>query len=130
MNRVVNKVQSTQQQLATKLQEMQVTMQVIQMQYAAAPNETHQDYGGLQDYVGRGYQGNQSSYQIQGVHSKQNSSNWCRGRGGRATINLKPYYWTHRICAHLGKYFRTSEDGQQKYTVWCNKISVSERNLT
>ena len=109
---------------------MQVMMQSIQMQYAAAPNETHQDYGGLQDYVGRGYQGNQSSYHVQGVHDKQNISNWRGGRGGRSNINLKHYCWKHIICIYLGKYVRTPEDGEQKYIVWCNKISVSERNCT
>ena len=88
MNRVVNKVQSTQQQLVTQLQEMQVMMQAIQMQYAAAPYEIQQDYVGLQDYVGRVYQGNQSSYHIQGVHGKQNISSWCGGRGGRANSNI------------------------------------------
>ena len=112
VDHVVNKVQSTQQQLTTHLHQMQVVMQVIQMQYAAAPHETHQDYGGLQDYVGRGYQGNQSIYRSQSGNGKQNISNWCGGRGGRSNINLKHYCWTHIICTHPGKDFRTSEDGQ------------------
>ena len=42
MDHVDNKVQNTQKQLATQLQEMQVTMQVIQMQYAVAPHGTRQ----------------------------------------------------------------------------------------
>ena len=53
---VANAVKSTQQQLATQLQQMQSMMQNMHLHYNAVPHGTHQDY------VVRGYQGNQSSY--------------------------------------------------------------------
>ena len=62
IDNVANAVQSIQKQLAIQLQQMMATLQNMQMQYAAAPQHTHQDYGG------RGYHG---------VHKK------IYGRGGR-----------------------------------------------
>ena len=40
-----NTVQNTQQNLSTQLHHMQAMMQAVQIQYAAAPQHDHQDYG-------------------------------------------------------------------------------------
>ena len=50
------------------------------------------------------------------------------GIGAEAKSNLTHYCWTHGICAHMGKYFRTPADGHQKYAVWYTKMLGSERN--
>ena len=49
---VENAVKITQHQVAAQLQNMQKMMQDIQLQYSAAPQLTHQDYGGRGYYEG------------------------------------------------------------------------------
>ena len=56
VDHVANAVQSTQQQLSTQMQQIQSMVQTMQMHYNSVPHSTRQDYGG------RGYQGNKSSY--------------------------------------------------------------------
>ena len=53
VDHVANTVQSTQQQLASHLQKIQSIVKIIQMHYNAVPHVKRQDYGKLQDYVGR-----------------------------------------------------------------------------
>ena len=50
---VANAVQSNQQKLASQLQQMQIMMQAMQLQYATLPQPTYQDYGGRENYVGK-----------------------------------------------------------------------------
>ena len=52
VDHVDNTVQNTQQQLAPQMQQMQAMMQEMNMQYAAAPQGAHQEYGGRKDYGG------------------------------------------------------------------------------
>ena len=68
MDHVDDAVQSTQQQLATQLQQIQLMMQTMQMHYNAGPHVTLQYYGGC------GYHSNQPSYHGQG------------GRGEKKTV--------------------------------------------
>ena len=58
VDHVANAVQNTQQQLATQLQQMQLTMQNMQIHYNTVPHGTRQDYGGRQYSGGRGYHSN------------------------------------------------------------------------
>ena len=111
VDHVSNTVQITHKQLATQIQQMQSMIQTIQMHYNAVPHGTIQDYGG------RGYQGNQSSYCVRGRCGTQNNSNWCGGRGGRANSNIKHYCCTHIMYAHPRKDCRTPSDGHQKDAV-------------
>ena len=46
VHHVDNVMQNTQQQLTTQLDQIQVMMKVIKMQYAAGPQNAHQYYGG------------------------------------------------------------------------------------
>ena len=56
VDHVSNAVQSTQQQLATHMHQMELMMKTMQMNYNVVPHGTCQDYGG------RGYNDNLSSY--------------------------------------------------------------------
>ena len=62
VDHVANKVQSTQQQLATQLQKIQSMMQTMQMHYNTVPHGTCQNYGVHQDYGRLRYHGNQPLY--------------------------------------------------------------------
>ena len=97
VDHVVNAVQNTQQQLSTKLQQMQVMMQSLQMKYASGPQNAHQNYGG------RGYPGGHASYCGKGGHGAQRIVNWRGGRGGRVNRDLTHYCWTHGMCDHPSK---------------------------
>ena len=110
------------------MKQMQVMIQ--SMQYAAAPHVTGQYYRGRQDYGGRGYHSNKSSYLGLGGHGTQNNRNWHGGRGGQANSNFTHYCWTHVMCDHPGKDCRTPADGHQNNKVWCNKMLESNRNCT
>ena len=48
LDHVANAVQNTQKQMATQLYKIQSMMQAMQIQYAAVPHGTRQDYGGRQ----------------------------------------------------------------------------------
>ena len=69
-------VKITQQQLATQLQKMQTMMQTMQMQYSAAPQQAHLDYGI------RGYNGGHNNYFVQRVRGAQRKENWQGGQCG------------------------------------------------
>ena len=63
-----------------------------------------------------------SNYCGQGGCGAQHNMNWRNCRGGRVNSNLTNYCWTHGMCAYPGKYCRTLEGGNQKDTLWCNKM--------
>ena len=116
VDHVANAVKNTQQQLSIELKQMQAMMQVIQMQYAAVPQNSHQDYGG------RGYHRGHSNYRGQGGRGTQHRGNWRGGRGGRVNSYLTHYCYTHGMCAHQGKYCRNPAEEHKKDMAWCNKI--------
>ena len=60
VDHVANAVQSNQKQLSTQLQKIQPMMQTMQINYNAVPHGTRQEY------CGRRYHGNPSSYRGQG----------------------------------------------------------------
>ena len=76
-------------------------MQDMHLQYSAAPQPTHQDYGGCV------YYGGQNKYQGQGGSGAEHQVNWIGGRGGCGSSDLTHYCWTHVMCAHSGTEFRT-----------------------
>ena len=76
VDHVANAVQNIQKQLDTQLQKTQAMIQEMQMQYAAGPQNAHQDYGG------RRYHGGHANYCGQGVCGAQRRVNWrgcCSG---------------------------------------------------
>ena len=81
-NHVANAVQNIQKQLDTQLQKTQAMIQEMQMQYAAGPQNAHQDYGG------RRYHGGHANYCGQGGRGAQRRGNWRGGRGGRVNRDL------------------------------------------
>ena len=101
VDHVANAVQNTQQQLATQLQKMQAIMQAMHMQYAAGPQNAHQYYEGC------GYHCGHENYRGQGGRGTQSRGNWRGSRGGHANRDLTHSCWTHGMCSHPGKYFRT-----------------------
>ena len=92
------------------------------MQYAAAPQHAHQDFGG------RGCQGGYNNYRGREGRGTQRRGNCCSGRSGQGNSDLTHYCWTHRMCAHTIKYCRMPAEGHKKDTVWCNKMLVSKQN--
>ena len=94
VDNVTNAVQRTQQQLAKIFQQMQAMMQTIQMKYAAAPQNTHQDYGG------RGYHDGHNNFRCRGGRSAQHQVNWQDGRGGQGNSDFTYYCWNHIMCVH------------------------------
>ena len=65
-----------------------------------------------------------------GGRGAQRQGNWRGGRGGQGSSDLTHYCWTHGICAHPGTECRTLTENHKKNSVWCNKMSGSERNCT
>ena len=124
VNHVAKAVQKTQQQLATRLQKMKATIQAMQLQYSAGPQNAHQYYGGP------GYHGGHVNYRGQGGCGAQRIGNWRGKSGGHDNRDLTHYCWTHGMCAHLSKYCRTPEEGHNKDMLWCNKMLGSERKFT
>ena len=96
---------------------MQEMMQAMQLQYAAGPQNSHQDYGSC------GCHGGHANYCGQGGRGVQCRGNWRGGRVGRVNRDLTHYCWNHVICAHPSKGFRTLAEGQNKDAMWYNKIS-------
>ena len=99
-------------------------MQAMQMQYSAAPQSTHQYYGG------RGYYGINESYRGQGGRGVQCRENCRGGSGDLGYSDITHYFCTHGMCIHPGTDCRTPAEDQNKNAVWCNKMSGSERNCT
>ena len=99
-------------------------MQAMQLQCAAAPHPTYQNYGG------RGYYGGNKNYLGQGGSCTQCWENWRGGHDGRSSSDLTYWCWTHEICDHPGTYWRTPAKGHKKNAVWCNKMSGSKHKNT
>ena len=85
IDNVANRVQNTQQQLATQLHQMQA----MHIQYATVPNHAYQYYGG------RGYHGGYNNYCGQVGWGTQRRINWSGGRRGQGNSYLTHYCWTH-----------------------------------
>ena len=124
IDHVSNASKSTQQHLATQLQKMQAMIQAMHIQYAAAPQNAHQYYGG------NGYHGGYTNYSGRGGRSAQLRGNLHGGKSGRCNSDLTHYCWTHVMCAYLIKYCRTPSEGHKKDVVCCNKMLGSKRNCT
>ena len=94
---VSNTLQINQNHLDTQLHHMKAIMQAKQMQYAAAPHHTHQNYGG------RGYLGGYTGHRGREGRGAQCKVNWRGGRSGWGNNDLTHYCWTHGMCAHPSK---------------------------
>ena len=70
VNHVASAMQNTQQKFATQLQKIQEMMQTMQLQYAAGPQNAHQEYGGCGLHVGN------ENYCGQGGRGAQRRGNW------------------------------------------------------
>ena len=96
IDHVSNAVQSTQQQLATQLKQMQAIMQTVQIQYSAAPQHTHQDRGGREFHVGN------NNFRGRGGHGAQHQGNWIGCRDGQGSSDLTHCFCNHVMCDHTG----------------------------
>ena len=120
IDNVANAVQSIQKQLAIQLQQMMATLQNMQMQYAAAPQHTHQDY------ENHGYHHGHNHFCGQGGRGAQRQGNWIGGCGGRGSSDLTSYCWTRTMCVHPGTNCRTPTEGYKYNAVWYYTMPVSE----
>ena len=105
-------MQSTHYQLEAQLQQIQTIMQATNLQYATAPYQTHQDYGG------RGYYGGQKNYRGRGGRGAQRRGNWRCGHGGQGSSDIKNYCWKQGMCVHQGTNCRTPTEVHKNNTVW------------
>ena len=99
-------------------------MRYMQLQYAAAPQPTHQYYGGC------GYYGEHNNFCSQVGHGAQRRGNWRGFHGGRGSSDLTRYCWTHGICDHPGTDWRIPVEGHKMNAVCFNKMLGNESNWT
>ena len=124
VHHVAKVVQKTQQQLATRLQKMKATIQAMQLQYSAGPQNEHQYYGGP------GYHGGHVNYRGQGGCGDKYRGNWRVGRGGHINRDITHYCWTHGMCAYTSKRCRPPNKDTRRKRCDATRCRKSKRNCT